>query len=106
VHISSVTWTITKGITGIEDITGSSTEIIIDLYPNPASDLINISLTGNTGGRINLEIFDIQGKRLKVHSLNAGEVNSIDLHDMNQGIYVAKIFIDNNLVATRKLIRK
>jgi hypothetical protein len=106
IHISSVTWTIIKNITGIKDITGSSSEIIFDLYPNPASDLINISLQGDKGEKVKLEIYDMQGKRRKVRSLNVNEVNSIGLYDLDQGIYILKFFIDNNLITTRKVIRK
>jgi len=105
VHISSVTWSINRIATGIKDIRSSSSEIIIDFYPNPSSDLINIKITGETGGRIKLEIYDIQGKKQKVQILPSTEVNSIDMSDLNQGIYVAKIFINNNLIATRKIIR-
>jgi hypothetical protein len=106
IHVSSVTWSVNKIITGIKDITSSSSEIVIDFYPNPASDLINIKFTGETKGKIKLEIFDMQGVTQKVRSLGNSEVNSIDLSDLKQGIYVAKVFIDNNLITTTKIIKK
>ena len=106
VHISSVSWSINKSITGIKKIISSSSEVIIDLYPNPTSEYINIKLLGAIKGKIRLEISDIQGKRLKVSLLNSDEVNFIDLNNLGQGIYVARIFIDNNLITSRKIIRQ
>jgi hypothetical protein len=105
IHISTVTWTIIKDLTGIKDFTSSSSEISIDLYPNPVSDVLNVRLNGQSGRRMVLEIFDMQGKRLKVRPLNVNEVNSIELNDLDQGIYIFKFFIDNNLITTRKIIR-
>jgi hypothetical protein len=106
IHISSVTWSINKEVTGIKDITSTSSEIIIDLYPNPTSDFINIKLLGDTGGKINLAVYDMLGKKVKVYSLHADEINSIDLHDLNKGIYVAKIYVNDNLITSRKIIMK
>jgi hypothetical protein len=106
IHISSVTWSINKIITGIKNIRSSSSELVIDIYPNPASDLINIKLTGETNGKIKLEIYDMQGKRLKNSPLYSDEVNSIDIKNLKEGVYVAKIFDGKNLITTRKIIRK
>jgi hypothetical protein len=106
IHISTVSWSINKIITGIKDIKSLSSEIVIDFYPNPASDIINIRLTGESRGKIKLELYDMQGKRQKECSINSDEVNSIELTDLKQGIYVAKIFINNNLITTRTIIRK
>jgi hypothetical protein len=105
IHISSVTWSILKTITGIKKITSSSSEINIDLYPNPASEYINIKLLGVTKGKVKLEIYDMQGKKQKVCSLHSDEVNYINLDNLDQGIYLARIYIDNNLITSRKIIR-
>jgi hypothetical protein len=105
IHISSVTWSINKSITGIKDISGSSSDIIIDLYPNPASELINIRLQGDSKGEIILELYDFQGRMVKAGPLQASEVTSVNLHDLSQGIYVAKFFMDNNLITTREIIK-
>jgi len=106
IHISAITWYIDKISTGVKNITGSSSEIIVDFYPNPASDLINIRLTGEIGGKAILEIYNIQGKRQKSYSLRGNEINSIDLNGLNPGIYVARILIDNSVITSRKIIRK
>jgi len=106
IHVSSVSWSINKISTGIKDITSSSSELIIELYPNPASETINVKLIGYTSGKITLEIYDMQGKRLKVLALYSDEVNSVDLGDLNQGIYVAKIFVNNKQITSSKIMKQ
>jgi hypothetical protein len=105
IHLSSVTWIINKSITGINRISSSSSETEIRIYPNPAEDHINISFSGVTKGKIRLEIYDMQGRRHNIITLHSNEVNSIDITDLGQGIYFAKIFVDNNLIAIKKIIR-
>jgi hypothetical protein len=106
IHLSSVNWLINKDVTGIKDITSTSSQFIVDIYPNPVSEVINIRIQGDNAGKIKIEIYDLQGKKLKISSLYSDKLNSIDVHDLDQGIYFAKIFIDNNLIAVRKIIRK
>ncbi len=104
IHVTIISWSIEKNTTGIKDITSSSSEIEVDLYPNPASEYINIKLLGAIKGKIMLEIYDIQGKRQKVTPIYNAEVNSINLQDLDQGIYVARILLDNNLITSKKII--
>jgi hypothetical protein len=106
VHITTIVWSINRIVTGIRKITGSSYEIKIDIYPNPVTDLINIKLSGEIKEKIKLEIYDMQGKRQKVLSLNSFGVNSIDMQDLNQGVYVAKIYVENTMISTRTIIRQ
>ena len=59
---------------------------IIDLkvWPNPATDLIQIN-TGNKTGKVN--IIDASGKIIKSITLSAG-INRISVNDMNRGLYM------------------
>jgi hypothetical protein len=106
IHLATVSWTIDKGVTGIKEIRSSVSDITIDLYPNPASQYINVRLSGEIKGRIKIEIYDMHGKRLKISSLHSDQINTINLNDLEGGVYLVKIFADNNLVSSRKMIRK
>jgi len=105
IHISLITWTIDKTITGINEITNSSSELIIDLFPNPTSEFINLKIQGVTKGAIKFELYDLQGKRIKASRLYNDIVNTINLNNLAQGVYSAKIFIDDNLIISKKIIR-
>lgn len=102
IHISSVSWSINKTTTAIKKITSSSTETNIDLYPNPTSGSTNIRFDEATKGDTRIDIFDLQGQKI----LSFSNVNSIDLQSLSQGIYVVRIYINNNLVTTRKIIKE
>lgn len=54
---------------------------------------------------INIEIFDITGR--KITSINGAGINSsVTLFNFSEGIYIAKIKLENGAIATQKLINK
>jgi M6 family metalloprotease-like protein len=68
------------------------------IYPNPANDVLNITLAEAKS----VEIYDMLGK------LVLSEVNPdsrMDITSLPQGVYVVKIFTDNNCY-TEKFIKK
>ena len=72
------------GITGVIDIKNSN----IKIYPNPTNNIINIEgLTKNENNTI--QIFDLQGKLVITKTIN--EKGTIDLSELNKGVYVIKI---------------
>lgn len=58
------------------------------VYPNPASDFINIKYDDSCQG--NVVIYDLAGKMLVEESLYSGE-NTIDIRDIPAGVYVIAI---------------
>ena len=72
------------GITGTNDIKNSN----IKIYPNPTNNIINIEgLNKNENNTI--QIFDVHGKL--VITKNISEKGTIDLSELNKGVYVIKI---------------
>jgi hypothetical protein len=70
--------------TGLNDINGSK----IRIYPNPTNDIIKIEgLTKNENTIIKL--YDLQGKLILSRELK--EKGSIDISDLNNGVYVIRI---------------
>jgi hypothetical protein len=79
---------------GIEEFTG---EIVV--YPNPATDVININTTQNV---LRVEIFNMQGQLVKTE---AGPVNSISVNNLANGFYTMKLTTDNG-VSMHKILKK
>ncbi|MGC9344381.1 MAG: T9SS type A sorting domain-containing protein, partial [Bacteroidales bacterium] len=96
--LSGVTDEITIEITGqnvgIEDkgIEG------INMYPNPASDLLNIELVENLPFR--LRITNVQGAVVKDLNVNSGQVK-INIEDLRQGVYFVHVIIDDRTEVLR-----
>ena len=71
-------------VTGINDIKNSN----IKIYPTPTNNIINIEgLNKNENNTI--QIFDVQGKLVITKTIT--EKGTIDLSELNKGVYVIKI---------------
>ena len=76
----------------------------LTIYPNPTSDDITITLTGNNDDKITLiEIYDLRGKL--VHELNFhnghGKRYSIDLSRQPAGMYFVHIVAQKEMVSKK-----
>ncbi len=69
------------------------------VYPNPSSNVINISLKSNTGGEHELNILSLDGKVIqtgKLNLLNGNNVQSVDVSAIPSGCYIIKIQNDKS----------
>ncbi|HOY71744.1 MAG TPA: T9SS type A sorting domain-containing protein, partial [Tenuifilaceae bacterium] len=74
-----------------------------NLYPNPASDYINISLTG-ASSEVTVRIFDVRGSMVKSQVLNASE-NRIDVSTLAKGIYMVSVG-EGKEISTKRFIKQ
>ena len=79
---------------GVEDFTNEAV-----VYPNPATELVNINTSDNVQ---RVEIFNMQGQLVKVET---GEVKSVSVKDLANGLYTLKLTTDNG-VSMHKIIKK
>lgn len=77
--------TVTVPATGISDVALSNVKV----YPNPATDFVNVSYVGNLQG---IQLYNAAGVELNVNTtvLNTGEA-SINTSTLGKGIYLVKI---------------
>lgn len=68
------------------------------IYPNPATDVLNVVSENNIN---KVEIFNVQGQMVKA----AGNVNTLSISDLTDGVYFVKVTTDKG-TATHKLIKK
>ena len=71
------------------------------LYPNPASDILNIK---NIDGDYSYKIYSITGKLLQTE--NNVIRKQIDLKNLNKGFYLLEITDSNNNKITKKLVKQ
>lgn len=77
----------------------------ISVYPNPINSFLNINLTPNSYNAVNLKIYDLKGKDILNLNLKS-DLNSIKLNGLNSGIYLYKIYNEDNLLKKGKFIKK
>jgi len=75
----------------------------ISVYPNPACQNITVNIKGNSG--IKLQIVDFSGKNV-AQTINTGEVNTIDISHLMEGMYFLQIFENGNVIYTQKIIKQ
>jgi len=73
------------------------------VYPNPTSDIINITLTDV--GKHTIFIYDSNGKLL-LNKNSEGYYNQISIKDFSKGIYYIKIIDSENKVDVRSIIKQ
>ena len=81
------------------------------LYPNPASNQININYFNKDGGLVNIQVFNSAGKLVK-SILNNNDANRgvqtsvISIAELSAGVYLLKLGIGNEIHAYKFVIEK
>lgn len=84
-------------------------QTVLELYPNPAQDQINLSLNLENRSDVKINVRDLSGKMVKAISLNGlaadTEEISLSVGNLKNGTYIVTL-INGNDVKTGKLIVK
>ena len=86
-----------------EEVAEISTEQI-NLYPNPAGNLINVDLN-NTENNFTGRILDATGRTVWVGELEAG-ANAINITTLSAGLYYMAVVKTDGQVVTKKFVKK
>ncbi len=77
--------------TGIPSIFGNNDAV--QVYPNPAKNEINISISGNIQGS-HVEVYDITGKAVGTYSMH-NNLLTINTQSFNNGLYLYRLLDDS-----------
>jgi len=86
----------------IDDIQATTTSEVT-LYPNPASDVLNILVSMYSDQPFDAVVYGLNGAIIDKYKLTTGK-NSIDVSKYQPGIYFVRMNI-NNEVITRKFVK-
>lgn len=94
-------WLGTK--TGIEELTAEANNGLVEIFPNPSSDVVTLQ---STRGQLirEVELVDAQGRTIKSYMVINGDAR-LDLSSLPAGVYAVKIYFDDKIV-TDRLIRQ
>lgn len=73
-----------------------------ELYPNPAQDMVNISLSGLSGSA-QITFLDLTGKTILSEEVQGG-ISRIDLDGLGAGIYVVLVEMDGIVLRERLVV--
>lgn len=92
---------IVDGVTNVLAISENELGAKIGVYPNPATDVINITLDASLDtNNCSVALYDIQGRAIKQYS---SFTERIDVSDLSAGIYMLNITKDG-AVSSKKII--
>ncbi|HNO70691.1 MAG TPA: T9SS type A sorting domain-containing protein, partial [Bacteroidia bacterium] len=77
--------------------------IINSIYPNPASDVLHITLNGSVSGEV--RFIDITGREVLKEKINSDHV-SINTSNMPTGLYDVSVVSGNQISHSRVCIKK
>jgi hypothetical protein len=76
-------------------------DISVSLYPNPASDFLNINVKGNlVDGSV--KILSALGTEVYAESLD--NFKKIDLSDLKNNVYIVNVYSKDELVQTSRFV--
>ena len=86
---------------GIDETNGVE---FVEIYPNPSNGNININL-GNNTTVVSITVIDINGKTIATHSTSDNNL-SLNLSEVENGIYFVQINTANDVITKKISIRK
>ena len=81
--------------TSIENI--SNTSSTLSVYPNPATDVLNISVSNGTKVN-NVNIYNVSGKLVTTAKVTANQIN---ISELNNGVYFIEVLTENGKLTTK-----
>ena len=90
-------WTYRYFFDNVDEISDNHTSI----YPNPSNGIINIS---SSKEMIAYQVYDIQGKLL-ISNILSNNYGTIDIKNLESGLYILKIQYSDNLYQYHKIIK-
>jgi len=87
---------------GFDDLTSTTTlqEANINVYPNPATDYLFIDNYGSNQIK-KVEVYSLDGKLVNEFSNLNGLNTSININDLNAGIYLLKLITENGIIHSK-----
>ena len=85
---------------GTDDI--NNYRAIIDIFPNPCTGNFRLRSAAGLSGRMKMELYDECGRKVKEMHFLPGE--TLDIGELSRGIYIAKIFREQELLVVTKIV--
>ncbi len=87
--------------TGIKDLANSN----ISIYPNPTNGIVNIAISSELVEGTSIEVYDAIGKLVMKQNLT-NDTNTINLSQVEDGMYMFKIMNNNRAIKIGKVVKQ
>ncbi|MDR2410264.1 MAG: C10 family peptidase, partial [Bacteroidales bacterium] len=76
----------------------------IQIYPNPAEDVVYVSIENNTLDNIEIYLFDVFGRRLDIQKIT-DKTTAINMSSFSAGVYILQIKESNRIIKSSKVVK-
>lgn len=84
-------------------IEGAATESILELFPNPATNELNIKLPNDATSTIeSIQVINVNGQVVKTESVISTSLLSIDISTLASGVYMVRTISKDGMTQTTK----
>ncbi|MCD6011301.1 MAG: cell surface receptor domain protein [Flavipsychrobacter sp.] len=87
--------------TAIEDVNALS---LVKVYPNPASDVVNVEINASVIGNVQVEVLNLLGQRLSIQD-DVNRKASINVSALPAGVYLIDCYMNGTKIATNRFIK-
>ncbi|WP_284652770.1 DUF7619 domain-containing protein [Flavobacterium terrisoli] len=92
----------TKFINALDNATFNDGNLV--LFPNPASNRVEISLINTAESISKIVLYDLLGKAVKTVPVLSNDNITVDVSSLSKGVYLIEINTENNLKTIKKLV--
>ncbi len=86
-------------------LTDATTDMEISVYPNPATDVVNVNLPGLVGKTAEITLINTIGKVvLRQNFAEANATEQIELNNLPNGVYLLQVTSEGNLIGTKRVM--
>ena len=78
-----------------------NSDVILSVYPNPASEFINVTFKGNNSD-VSIKIYSALGT--EVLSENIDTFKKIDVSDFKNNVYIINVYSKDELIETARFV--
>ena len=89
----------------IHQKTNANAEVPVFIYPNPFADIINLDFLNQSSEVMSIKIVDIAGRTVKSLTGSYYDLRSIDLSGIDSGVYWAVIYVGDEKLSAKKIIK-
>lgn len=88
-------------VTGINELSATLT---LDVYPNPANNLLHIDLGNLPNVPVCLTIYDALGKNITTQPVSGGTMGTLRLEDWMNGVYSVHAVVEGRVLCARFMV--
>jgi hypothetical protein len=79
---------------------------VVEIYPNPADNVAYLKLDLNKGQTLHYKIIDMNGRLVQEKTVvkPAASYETVDLHDLSNGVYMISVELADHSIITKKLV--